>query len=212
MNPQIDQYLLNGCMRCKYGGTPACKVHRWQEELTLLRQLVLESGLQEELKWSIPCYTYAGKNVATVSAFKDFACLSFFKGSLLSDPLYLLHKPGESSQAARTLQFTSPAQVAAQAEAIRTFLAEAIELEKAGRQVIFSKNPEPVPVELLTQLEENPAFKEAFFALTPGQRRAYIIYFSQPKQTQTRLGRIEKYKQQILEGRPFFEKNKRKES
>jgi uncharacterized protein YdeI (YjbR/CyaY-like superfamily) len=212
MNPQIDQYLINGCMRCKYGGTPACKVHRWQEELNLLRQLVLESGLQEELKWSIPCYTYAGKNVATVSAFKDYACLSFFKGSLLTDPLQLLHKPGERSQAARTLKFTSPAQVAAQAVAIRTFLAEAIELEKAGRQVVFAKNPEPLPAELLAQLEESTELKKAFFSLSPGQQRAYIIYFSQPKQTQTRLGRIEKYRQQILEGKPFFDKKKREET
>lgn len=212
MNPLIDQYLIDGCMRCSLGGTPACKVNRWQEELNLLRQLVLESGLQEECKWSIPCYTLAGKNVVTVSAFKDYACLSFFKGSLLTDPLQLLHKPGESSQAARTLRFTSPAEVASQVEAIRALLAEAIELEKAGRRVVFAKNPEPLPAELLAQMEESAELKKAFFSLTPGQQRAYIIYFSQPKQTQTRLGRIEKYRQQILEGKPFFDKNKRKES
>ncbi len=208
MNPQIDQYLINGCMRCKYGGTPACKVNQWQQELVLLRQLVAESGLQEELKWGIPCYTYAGKNVVTISAFKNYACLSFFKGSLLSDPLLLLHKPGESSQAARTLKFDQPEQVIAQAEAIRAFLAQAIELEKAGRQVVFAKNPEPLPAELLSQFKDDPALEKAFFSLTPGQQRAYIIYFSQPKQAQTRLGRIEKYRQQILEGRPFYEKRK----
>jgi uncharacterized protein YdeI (YjbR/CyaY-like superfamily) len=210
MNPQIDQYLLDGCMRCPYGGTPACKVNRWREELILLRQLVLESGLQEELKWSIPCYTYAGKNVATVSAFKDYACLSFFKGSLLSDPEGLLHKPGEHSQAARTLRFVQAEQIAAQADAIRDFLAQAIELEKAGRQVVFAKNPEPLPAELQAQLAESPELARAFGALTPGQQRAYILYFSQPKQAQTRLGRIEKYKQQILAGKPFYEKNKPK--
>jgi len=210
MNPQIDQYLLDGCMRCPYGGTPACKVNRWREELILLRQLVLESGLQEELKWSIPCYTYAGKNVATVSAFKDYACLSFFKGSLLSDPEGLLHKPGEHSQAARTLRFVQAEQIAAQADAIRDFLAQAIELEKAGRQVVFAKNPEPLPAELQAQLAESPELARAFGALTPGQQRAYILYFSQPKQAQTRLGRIEKYKQQILAGKPFYEKNKQK--
>ena len=210
MNPQIDQYLLDGCMRCPYGGTPACKVNRWREELILLRQLVLESGLQEELKWSIPCYTYAGKNVATVSAFKDYACLSFFKGSLLSDPEGLLHKPGEHSQAARTLRFVQAEQIAAQADAIRAFLAQAIELEKAGRQVVFAKNPEPLPAELQAQLAESPELARAFGALTPGQQRAYILYFSQPKQAQTRLGRIEKYKQQILAGKPFYEKNKPK--
>jgi len=210
MNPQIDQYLLDGCMRCPYGGTPACKVNRWREELILLRQLVLESGLQEELKWSIPCYTYAGKNVATVSAFKDYACLSFFKGSLLSDPGGLLHKPGEHSQAARTLRFVQAEQITAQADAIRAFLAQAIELEKAGRQVVFAKNPEPLPAELQAQLAESPELARAFGALTPGQQRAYILYFSQPKQAQTRLGRIEKYKQQILAGKPFYEKNKQK--
>jgi len=200
LNPQVDKYLMDGCMRCKYGATPLCKVNTWRDELETLRQMVLECGLKEEVKWGVPCYTLEDKNIAVVSAFKDYACLSFFKGVLLKDTHNILSQHGESSQSARLIKFTNTAQIIQQQEILKAYILEAVEIEKSGQKVIFKKNLEPIPDELSQVFEEDPVLKNAFYALTPGRQRGYIIYFSQPKQSQTRVGRIEKYKEQILNG------------
>ena len=200
MNPQIDQYLLNGCMRCKYGGTPSCKVHNWTAELELLRKIVLDCGLTEELKWGVPCYTHKGKNVVILSAFKEFCSVNFFKGALLKDPQKLLVKPGENSQASRLLKFTDVEQVEALRADIRSYILEAVEVEKAGLKVNFRKKTEPVPEELENMFAEKPDFKKAFAALTPGRQRGYLLHFSQPKQAKTRISRIEKCVPKIMKG------------
>lgn len=187
-------------MRCKYGATPMCKVNRWREELILLRSLVLSCGLFEELKWSIPCYTHEGKNVLTISAFKEYACLSFFKGALIEDKNSLFAPHGESAQAARLIKFTKCSEITNQEPLLRNYISEAVAIEKSGKKVEFKKNPEPMPDELVQALEFDASFKQAFYRLTPGRQRGYIIYFSQPKQTQTRIGRIEKCKSRIFEG------------
>jgi len=211
LNPRVDTYLIDGCMRCPLGATPQCKVLPWREELVALRQLALASGLSEELKWGVPCYTWQGKNVAIVSAFKEYASLSFFKGALLQDPQALLVQQGPHSQAARLLKFTALDQVLAQEAAIQAFLQEAIALEKAGAQVDFKSAPEPLPAELLAHFEADAALESAFFALTPGRQRGYIIHFSQPKRSETRHARIEKCKTQILQGIGFRDAYKNKE-
>jgi uncharacterized protein YdeI (YjbR/CyaY-like superfamily) len=200
MVKSVEQYLLDGCMRCDLGATPKCKVNTWRVELETLRQVVLETELKEEVKWGVPCYTYEGKNIAMVSAFKEHACLSFFKGALLKDSKKVLKKPGESSQSSRVMTFTKSDQIIAQAKTIKAYLAEAIILEKEGKKVEFKKDLEPIPDELIQLFAKDAAFKKAFYALTPGRQRGYIIYFSQPKQAQTRISRIEKCKQMILEG------------
>ena len=199
-NPKVDTYLIDGCGRCEYYKTPQCKVHSWPEELKLLRQIVLDTGLTEDYKWSQPCYTYQNKNVLIVSALKDAATLSFFKGALLDDPKGLLIKPGKSSQSARYMRFTSMDSIMKEEPYIKAFILEAIENEKAGKKVKFKKNPEPIPEELITKFEEFPEFKTAFEALTPGRQRGYILYFSKPKQSKTRTSRIEKCIPQILRG------------
>jgi uncharacterized protein YdeI (YjbR/CyaY-like superfamily) len=199
LNPQVDKYLVDGCMRCKYGATPRCKVSFWKEELTLLRHIVLESGLTEEIKWGVPVYTQNGKNVMSVSALKESAVLSFFKGQLLSDPHKILQQQG-NIQSGRIVRFTDHKTIADLQQVLKEYIAEAIEIEKSGKKVEIIKNPEPVPEELLEIFENDPVFRKAFYALTPGRQRGYIVYFSQPKQSQTRLGRIEKYRQQILNG------------
>jgi uncharacterized protein YdeI (YjbR/CyaY-like superfamily) len=206
LNPKVDKYLVEGCMRCKLGGTPACKVNQWREELEALRSIVLSCGLTEELKWGVPCYTSDNKNIAMVSAFKEHCCLSFFKGALLNDPRDILVKPGESSQAARYVKFTSLQQVMEMEEVLKTYILSAVEIEKSGQKVAFVKNPEPVPEELVSKFEEYPELKHAFDALTPGRQRGYIIYFSQPKQRQSRLNRIEKCMQKILKGEGLNER------
>lgn len=205
MNPLVDKYLIDGCMRCKYGATPACKVNDWKDELVALRHIALASGLSEELKWGVPCYSWEGKNVAIVSAFKEYAALSFFKGVLLDDPQQLLSQQGESSQSARLIKFTSLAQIEALQDVLQAYLHAAIAHEKAGTKVVFAQQPEPIPEELLQQFQEDPALEAAFFALTPGRQRGYIIHFSQPKRSETRHARIEKCKAQILQGIGFHD-------
>jgi uncharacterized protein YdeI (YjbR/CyaY-like superfamily) len=198
-NPQVDKYLLDGCMRCKYGGTPQCKVNNWREELETLRQIVLETGLKEEIKWGVPVYTHNGKNVLSVAALKDFATIGFFKGVLLTDSHKILEKQG-NLQSDRIVRFTKTADIVKLKDVLKSYIKEAVAIEESGKKVEFKKNPEPIPDELLQAFEDDPAFKKAFYALTPGRQRGYIIHFSQPKQTQTRIGRIEKYKQQIFNG------------
>jgi uncharacterized protein YdeI (YjbR/CyaY-like superfamily) len=206
MNPMVDKYLVDGCMRCKYGATPACKVNTWKEELVLLRQIVLACGLTEEVKWGVPCYTYNKKNIVVVSAFKDYSSLSFFKGVLLKDPHNILDQHGESSQSARLIKFTDPRQILERENVLKAYILEAVEIEKSALKVLFKKNPEPIPEELMEKFDEYPELEKAFYALTPGRQRGYIIYFSQPKQPQTRHSRIEKCKEKIFNGEGLNDK------
>lgn len=200
MDPRVDQYLIDGCMRCKFGGTPQCKVNDWRAELELLRQIVNETELKEELKWGVPCYTRNSKNILNISALRDAATIGFYKGALLDDPVGLLQKPGENSQAVRYIKFTSLQEVADNKAHIIHYITQAIAVEKEGKKIEFKKTPEPMPEELIQALEEIPALKKAFEALTPGRQRGYILYFSQPKQSQTRRGRIDKCTEKIMKG------------
>ncbi len=198
----VDTYLLEGCGRCKFGGTPECKVHKWPGELRELRRIVLACGLNEEVKWGVPVYTHNGANVCTVSAFKDYACLSFFKGSLLADTQKILDKPGENSQSARIIKVTSSTQVLEMEEDLRAYLFEAIEVENQGLKVDFKAREELVyPEELLAFFKERPDFEEAFEALTPGRQRGFILHFTQPKKSETRSSRIEKCMPLVFEGK-----------
>ncbi len=205
MNPEVDLYLEQGCGRCPLVGTPDCKVHDWEEELKQLRLIILESGLKEEVKWSVPCYTYQGSNVLILSAFKNYCSVSFFKGSLLKDPRKVLVKPGKNSQAARLFKYTSVEQITDSEHILKEYIREAIRIEQSGEKVKFKKNPEPIPEELKVKFDEDPALKEAFEALTPGRQRGYIIHFSGAKQSFTRQRRIEKYIPKIKEGKGFHD-------
>lgn len=202
MNPAIDAYLADGCGRCPLGGTPQCKVNFWRKELELLRMIVLDCGLTEELKWSIPCYTYQQNNVILLGAFNDCCTISFLKGALLQDAQGLLSKPGENTQAARLIRFTSVEEIAAIKADLKAYIFEAIEVEKAGLKVSFKNIEEfEVPEELQAKFAADPAFKTAFEALTPGRRRGYLLHFAAPKQSKTREARIEKCVAQILSGK-----------
>lgn len=200
MNTSVDNYFIEGCGRCPLGGTTDCKVHTWNKELTLLRKIVLDCGLKEDCKWGVPCYTFQDKNVLLISAFKAYCCISFFKGSLLSDPKQLLEKPGPNSQAVRLFKFKDIHEIQTIESVIKAYIFESVEVEKAGLEVAFNKNPEPIPEELERKFEEDPFLKTSFEALTPGRQRGYILYFSQPKQSKTRVSRIEKCTSMILSG------------
>lgn len=207
MNPAVDQYLIDGCGRCSLYRTPECKVHQWADELKLLRSIVLESGLVEDFKWKQPCYTLNGSNVLLVTAFKDFACIAFFKGSLLRDDQKMLVQPGENSQAARQLRFTSVDSIADNVDAIKQYVLEAIEIEKQGKKVDFSAKKElDYPEELQRKMDADELFKKAFESLTPGRQRGYLLHFSSAKQSETRASRIEKYEAHILAGKGMHDR------
>ncbi|WP_167618988.1 YdeI/OmpD-associated family protein [Maribellus sediminis] len=206
MNPKVDTYLEDGCGRCSFYKTPECKVNSWQEELKLLRSIVLNCGLTEEFKWKQPCYTWKGNNVLLVTAFKEYAAVAFFKGSLLKDTNNLLAKPGEKSQATRQFRFTSVADIRKLEADIKAYVYEAIEVEKAGLKVSFKKESEPLPEELLNKFSEMPELQAAFEALTPGRQRGYILFFSAPKQSKTREARIEKHISDILNGKGIHDR------
>ena len=202
MNPKADAYLEDGCGRCPMYKTPDCKVNTWRKELIKLRSIVLDCGLTEEFRWKQPCYTYSNNNILIISAFKERCTLSFFKGSLLKDTNNILVSPGENSQSTRQLRFTNVDEIAAMEATIKAYIYEAIKVEKAGLKVSLKKTSDyPVPKELQTKLDESPAFKTAFEALTPGRQRGCLLFFSQPKQSKTRESRIEKSTPQIMAGK-----------
>ena len=197
----VNEYLYEGCGRCSRFQTPDCSTQIWREELTLLRSVILSSGLTEELKWSHPCYTDKGKNIAVVGAFRDCCTVSFFKGALLSDSAQILELPGQNSQSGRVIRLRSVDQITLLADVIKAYLREAIEIERLGQEVeTINIEDRPIPQELADKFEEVPELREAFRALTPGRQRGYLLHFSQPKKAKTRETRIEKCIDSILSG------------
>lgn len=206
MHPQVDQYLADGCGRCPLYQTPQCKVNAYGDALKMLRRIVVDCGLSEDFKWKQPCYTYNGRNVLMLTAFKEFCCISFFKGALLKDPGRILKAPGKNSRAVRRIRFTNTRQIAATEEKIKGYIFEAIELEKAGLKIALNPEPEPWPKELTEYFGLDPDLKNAFEALTPGRQRGYILYFLAAKQSKTRQARIRKCAPGILQGRGMHDK------
>ncbi|MBV6713624.1 YdeI/OmpD-associated family protein [Paenibacillus chitinolyticus] len=187
-NPKVDEFLS--------------KAKKWKEEYEKLRTIVLDCGLTEEFKWMHPCYTFQNKNIVLIHGFKEYCALLFHKGALLKDAHGILIRQTENVQAARQIRFTAVQEIVELETILKAYIHEAIEVEKAGLEVNFKKNTEVViPEELQTKFDEIPAFKTAFEVLTPGRQRAYILYFTEPKQSKTRVSRIEKYEQQILDGK-----------
>ncbi|SET51726.1 Uncharacterized conserved protein YdeI, YjbR/CyaY-like superfamily, DUF1801 family [Salinibacillus kushneri] len=184
MNPKIDEYIS--------------KVEKWPEEIDKLRMILLDCGLTEELKWRKPCYTFEKSNIVIIQGFKEYCALMFFKGVLLKDTKDILIKPGENSQAQRQIRFTNVQEIVEMETILKTYINEAIEVEKAGLEVNYKQTSEfIIPEELQNKFDEIPALKTAFEALTPGRQRAYVLYFSKAKQSKTRVSRIEKYTQQF---------------
>jgi len=178
------------------------KSEKWQEELEKLRMIILDCQLTEELKWGVPCYTFQKSNIVLIHEFKEYCAILFIKGVLLHDVHGLLIQQTENVQAARQIRFTNVREIVELEPILKTYIHEAIEMEKAGLKVNYKKATEfIVPEEFINKLEEVPGLQDAFDALTPGRQRAYILYFSAPKQSKTRESRIEKCMQQILNGK-----------
>jgi uncharacterized protein YdeI (YjbR/CyaY-like superfamily) len=175
---------------------------KWQEEFKKLRVVILDCQLNEELKWGCPCYTFQKKNIVLIHGFKEYCAVLFFKGALLKDANGILIQQTENVQAARQIRFTSAQEIVETETILKTYIYEAIEVEKAGLKVNLKKNTELIfPEEFQSKLDETPALKTAFDALTPGRQRAYNLHFSAPKQSKTREARVEKCMQQILDGK-----------
>ena len=178
------------------------KDSQWQAEFKKLRAILLDCPLDEELKWGVPCYTAEKRNVVLMHGFKEYCALLFVKGALLNDPDKILITQTENTQAARQVRFTNVRAITELEPILKAYINEAIEVEKTGLKVNFKKTAEYViPEEFQRKLNEDPALKTAFQALTPGRQRAYLLYFSQPKQSKTRKSRVEKCLQHILKGK-----------
>jgi len=185
MNPKVDVFLS--------------KAQEWRDEFEKLRMLALDCGLTEELKWGKPCYTFQKSNIVIIQGFKEYCALLFVKGALLHDAKDILITQTENTQAARQIRFTNVREIVEMEPILKAYIGEAIEVEKAGLKVNYKKTSEfTIPEEFQNKLDEIPALKTAFDALTPGRQRAYILYFSRAKQSKTRESRVEKYMQQIL--------------
>ena len=188
MNPKVDFYFS--------------KAKKWQEELERLRMIVLNCGLTEGLKWGVPCYTFQKSNIVLIHVFKEYCALLFFKGALLNDVNGILIQQTKNVQAARQMRYTSFQEIVEMEAILKAYIYEAIEVEKAGLKVDLKKTSEFTMVqEFQKKLDELPDLKTAFAALTPGRQRAYMLYFSAPKQSKTREARVEKSMQQILAGK-----------
>lgn len=199
----IHQYFTEGCGRCDLMGTPKCKVHRWHDVLHGLQlHLLANQDLHEEMKWGVPTYTFQGKNVVLLTAFKEYCALNFVKGALIKDPKGLLTQPTENTQAGRQFRFTTAAEVKKHSKAIDDFLKQAVALERTNQKVTLKKTEDfEVPEELQQAFKKDVAFKKAFKALTPGRQRGYLLYFGGAKQAATRAARIEKCKPDIFKGK-----------
>lgn len=184
------------------------KDSQWQECYQFLRDLIFQdTELEETYKWMHPCYTLNGKNVVLIHGFKHYVALLFHKGAILEDKYGTLIQQTEKVQAARQLRFESLDEIKNREEEIKYYLNEAIKTEKAGKKVEMKKNEDyEVPEELEQKFAENPQLKEAFYQLTPGRQHQYLYHFSRAKRSQTRINRIEKYVDHILNGKGMQDK------
>jgi uncharacterized protein YdeI (YjbR/CyaY-like superfamily) len=177
------------------------KAEKWKEEFAKLRRIALDCQLSEELKWGHPCYTLQKSNIVLIHGFKEYCALLFFKGALLKDAKGILIQQTKNVQAGRQIRFTNVREIVKMEPVLKAYIREAIEVEKAGLKVTLKKKPEPIPEEFQKKLDEMPALKKAFAALTPGRQRGYILYFSGAKQSETRASRVEKWRRHILDGK-----------
>lgn len=186
MNPKVDWYFT--------------KAGKWQKEIEKLREIVLDCNLVEELRWGCPCYSYQKKNIVLIHYFKDYCALLFFKGALMKDPKGILIQQTRNVQAARQIRFTSLKEIEKMERALKAYIYNAVEVEESGLKVPMKKTKDfSMPEEFQSRLNKNPALKKAFYELTPGRQRGYLLYFSSAKQSKTREARIEKYLNQILD-------------
>jgi len=187
-NPKADEYVSN--------------TNKWKAEVKALRKVLLSCDLYEEIKWGKLCYSYGKTNVAIVYELKETAGIGFFKGALMKDPNHIMVSPGENSQAVKMIKFKQLSEIESSVNILKNYIDEAIQIEESGLKIQFKEKEElKYPEELLVKFAENRQLEEAFERLTPGRKRAYNLFFTAPKYSQTRVSRIEKHIDRIVEGK-----------
>jgi uncharacterized protein YdeI (YjbR/CyaY-like superfamily) len=203
---QIDDYFSVGCGRCERFRTADCSTRTWAGGLLALRQLCIDAGLVETVKWAHPCYRHIDRNIAIIGAFRGDFRLSFFNAALMKDPKGVLERQGPNARHPDMIRFTENAQVAVMAETVRAYLAEAMEYAEAGIKPPKDPSEIELPVELAMALDADPALAEAFRGLTPGRQRSYVIHLNSAKKAETRVSRIVAFRERILAGKGALER------
>jgi len=203
----VSEYLDIGCGRCPKGSTPDCKVHNWTTILKELRNTINKTDAVEEIKWHVPCYTYKGKNIFILSAFKDYVSIEFMKGKLFKDSQKKLIQRTENSQSSRYLKFETLEQAIESKQLLIDYIKEAIEIEDSGKKIVLKKLEDyEIPSELTLEFKKDNKFAEAFEKLTPGRKRSYLLHFNGAKHSETKVNRILKSKDNIFKGKGFNER------
>jgi uncharacterized protein YdeI (YjbR/CyaY-like superfamily) len=201
-----DDYFTKGCGRCGRFETPDCSVHLWGQGLSALRELCLEAGLSETVKWGHPCYQFGDRNIALLGAFRDCFVLTFCDAALLKDAEQILQRAGPNTQTADLVRFTEVTEVRALAPTLKAYLDEAIGYAQAGLKPAKTQAEFALPDELIEALDADPQLAQAFHVLTPGRQRSYALALSSAKNSATRKARIDKFRPKILRGKGALER------
>lgn len=206
MITDIDEYFENGCGRCERFATPDCSTRQWNDGLIDLRRICLEAGLLETVKWGHPCYMHGNRNIVILGALQNDFRISFFYPALMKDPSGVLEKQGPNTQHADMIRFTENSQVADMEQVISSYLKEAMGYAEAGIKPPKEERTIELPDELVDALASDPEFADAFHGLTPGRQRSYVINLNSAKKPETRVSRIEKFRDKILAGKGAMER------
>ncbi|WP_373353125.1 YdeI family protein [Pseudoroseicyclus sp. CXY001] len=201
MITEIEDYFSMGCGRCKRFATPDCSTRRWIEGLEALREICRAAGLEEQVKWGHPCYTHAGRNIVIIGALRGYYSLGFFNAALMKDPEGVLERQGPNTKHPDVIKFTEPGAAAGMAPVIRAYLDEAKGYAEAGLKPPKDEDEPDVPEELIEAIDMDAALAEAWHALTPGRRKSYVYAVGSAKKAETRVARVEKFREKILAGK-----------
>ena len=206
MITNIEDYFAKGCGRCDRFDTEDCSARLWQTGLATLRQICLDTGLSETVKWGHPCYMHSGRNIAVIGAFRGDFRLSFFNAALMKDPDHVLEKQGQNTAHPDMIRFTNPDEVTGKSPVIQRYLKEAMQYAEDGIRPPRDKDDLVLPEELLEALETDPDLKEAFHRLTPGRQKSYVLNLNSAKKPETRHARITKFRDKIFAGKGALER------
>lgn len=206
MITSIEDYFTKGCGRCERFAGPDCSTRQWAQGLNELRQICLDAGLVETLKWGHPCYMHRDRNIAIFGAFRDDFRLTFFNAALMKDPCGVLQRQGPNTRHPDMIRFVDTIQVAKMKTVILSYLKEAIDYAEAGIKPPKDESDIELPDELVDALDSDPELAEAFRSLTPGRQKSYVINLSSTKKSETRMSRIAKFRPNIVAGKGAMER------
>ncbi|MGZ9809720.1 YdeI/OmpD-associated family protein [Pseudoroseicyclus sp. H15] len=206
MIADVEDYFTRGCARCERFDTPECSTRRWIGGLEVLRRICREAGLEEQVRWAHPCYAHAGRNIVIIGALKEYFSLGFFEPALMKDPVGVMVRQGPNTKHPNIIKFTDEDGPARLEPVISNYLAEAISYAEAGIRAPKEEEALELPEELVEALDSDSELAEAFHALTPGRQKSYVIALSSAKKAETRLARVEKFREKIIAGKGAMER------